>query len=153
MSHLIKIVTLRPTALVTMSSFVTNLHVSLPTLKQLANELYHTTHIIQIGTNKAMEWLSNNRLLVNNEKSTCMLLGTRQRISNMSLDIHVGDNFLNSSNEIKLLGMVFDNCLSYDEQISYICKKVAPKLGILYRLSKFLSADILNIIYFYHCSF
>ena len=73
---------------------------------------------------------------------------TRQGISNLSLDIHIGDNFLNSSNEIKLLGMVLDNCLSYDEQISYICKKVAPKLGILYRLGKFLSADILNIIYF-----
>ena len=55
---------------------------------------------LQIGTNKAMEWLRNNRLLVNNEKSTCMLLGTRQRISNLSLDIHIGDNFLNSSNEI-----------------------------------------------------
>ena len=95
-----------------------------------------------------MEWLrNNNRLLVNYKKSTSMLLGTRQRISNLALDIHIGDNFLNSSNEIKLLGMVLDNCLSYDEQISYICKKVAPKLGILYRLSKFLSADISNIYF------
>ena len=79
-----------------------------------------------------------------------MSLGTRQRISNLSLDIglHIGDIFLNSSNEIKLLRMVLDNCLAYDEQISYICKKVAPKLLILYRFSKFRSADILNITYF-----
>ena len=111
-------------------------------------DIYELQTKLQIGTNKAMEWLRNNRLLVNNEKSTCMLLGTRQRISNLSLNMHIGDNILNSSNEIKLLGMVLDNCLSYDEQISYICKKVAPKLGILYRLSKFLSANILNIIYF-----
>ena len=100
-------------------------------------DIYELQTKLQIGTNKAMEWLRNNRLLVNNEKSTCMLLGTRQRISNLSLDIDIGDNFLNSSNEIKLLGMVLDNCLSYDEQISYICKKVAPKLGILYRLISF----------------
>ena len=107
-------------------------------------DIYELQTKLQIGTNKAMEWLRNNRLLVNNEKSTCMLLGTRQRILNLSLDIHIGGNFLNSSNEIKLLGMVLDNCLSYDEQISYICKKVEPKLGILYRLSKFLSADYLK---------
>ena len=44
--------------------------------------------------------------------------------------------------------MVLDNCLSHDEQVNYICKKVAPKLGILYRMIKFLSADILDIIYF-----
>ena len=49
-----------------------------------------------------------------------MLLGTRQRISNLLLDILIGDNVLNFSNEIKLLGMVLDNCLFYDEQI---CKK------------------------------
>ena len=51
-----------------------------------------------------------------------MLLGTRQRISNLWLDILIGHNVLNSSNEIKLLGMALDNCLFYDEQI---CKKVA----------------------------
>ena len=29
---------------------------------------------LQSGTNKAVDWLMANRLLVNNEKSTCMLM-------------------------------------------------------------------------------
>ena len=39
---------------------------------------------------KALEWLNKNRLLVNNDKSTCIILGTRQRISNLILNrIHI----------------------------------------------------------------
>ena len=42
---------------------------------------------LQSGTNKAVDWLMANRLLVINEKSTCMLIGTRQRLSDISLNI------------------------------------------------------------------
>ena len=55
---------------------------------------------LQLGTDKALEWLHKNRLLVNNDKSTCI-----------------------------------------------ICKKVSPKIGILYRLSQFLSINVLKIVY------
>ena len=44
---------------------------------------------LQASTEKATEWLTNNRLLVNSNKCSCMLIGSRQRIKNLSLNIYI----------------------------------------------------------------
>ena len=44
---------------------------------------------LQTGTDKALQWLHNNRLLVNSNKSSCLLLGSRQRLNNLSLNISI----------------------------------------------------------------
>ena len=92
----------------------------------------------------ATEWLHANKLHVNNDKSTSMLLGTRQRINNLNLHVKIENTSLEICNNSKLLGV--DNCLSWNDHIEYLYKKISPKLGILYRLSKFLSKPILNTI-------
>ena len=102
---------------------------------------------LQTGTDKALQWLHNNRLLVNSNKSSCLLLGSRQRLNNLSLNTSISGVGLNMCTETKLLGIIIDNSLSWEKQIEYVCNKVSPKIGILYRLSKFLSQNILNIIY------
>ena len=102
---------------------------------------------LQTGTDNALEWLKENRLLVNDNKSSTMLLGTRQRVSDLELKINISDVILNMCSETKLLGVVLDNYLSWDRHIEMIYKKVYPKIGVLYRLSKFISRPILNIIY------
>ena len=100
---------------------------------------------LQTGTDKALQWLHNNRLLVNSNKSSCLLLGSRQRLNNLSLNISISGIGLNMCTETKLLGIIIDNSLSWEKQIKYVCNKVSPKIGILYRLSKFLSQNILNM--------
>ena len=102
---------------------------------------------LQTGTDKALQWLHNNRLLVNSNKSSCLLLGSRQRLNNLSLNISISGVGLNMCTETKLLRIIIDNSLSWEKQIEHVCSKVSPKIGILYRLSKFLSQNILNIIY------
>ena len=94
-----------------------------------------------------IEWLHANKLHVNNDKSTSMLLGTRQRINNLDLHVKIENTSLEMCNNSKLLGVVIDNCLSWNDHVEYLYKKISPKLGILYRLSKFLSKPILNTIY------
>ena len=42
---------------------------------------------LQTGTDNALEWLKENRLLGNNNKSSTMLLGTRQRVSDLALKL------------------------------------------------------------------
>jgi hypothetical protein len=102
---------------------------------------------LQSGTDKAIEWLNNNRLLVNSNKCSCMLIGSRQRIANLSLDIYIAGNILEMCTSTKLLGIYIDNCLSWDKQIEYLSNKLSPKLGVLYRLSKFTPSYLLNTIY------
>ena len=68
-------------------------------------------------------------------------------ISNLILNINIFGTSLTLCNETKLLGIILDSCLSWDKHIDYICKKVSPKIGILYRLSQFLSINVLKIVY------
>ena len=48
---------------------------------------------LQTGTDNALEWLKENKLLVNNNKSSTVLLGTRQRVSDLALKISISDVF------------------------------------------------------------
>ena len=95
--------------------------------------------------------LTNNNIRIQHtrvsNKSSCLLLGSRQRLNNLSLKISISGVGLNMCTETKLLGIIIDDSLSWEKQIEYVCNKVSPKIGILYRLSKFLSQKILNIIY------
>ena len=102
---------------------------------------------LQSGTNKAVDWLMANRLLLNNEKSTCMLIGTRQRLSDLSLNICISGKSLENCTYTKLLGVYIDCHLTWDKHINYLCNKLSPKLGLLYRFSKFLPNHALNVIY------
>ena len=79
---------------------------------------------LQIGTDKALQWLHNNRLLVNSNKSSCLLLGgTQQRLNNLSLNISISGVGLgiNMCTETKLLGIIIDHNLSWEKQIEYVC--------------------------------
>ena len=49
---------------------------------------------LQSSVDNALVWLNNNRLLVCYSKSSCMLIGTRQRLANSSLLIHINGTFL-----------------------------------------------------------
>ena len=88
-----------------------------------------------------------NHLLVNNEKSTCMLIGTRQLLSDISLNICIPGKSLENCTYTKLLGVYIDCHLTWDKHINYLCNKLSPKLGLLYRFSKFLPNHALNVIY------
>ena len=75
---------------------------------------------LQASTEKATEWLTNNRLLVNSNKCSCMLIGSRQRIKNLSLNIYIVGNTLEMCTHTKLLGIYIDNCLLWDRHRFYI---------------------------------
>ena len=88
-----------------------------------------------------------NRLLVNNEKSTCMLTGTCQCLSDLSLYICISGKSLENCTYTKLLGVYIDCHLTWNKHINYLCNKLSPKLGLLYRFSEFLPNHALNVIY------
>ena len=102
---------------------------------------------LQSSVDNALVWLNNNRLLVNSSKSKCMLIGTRQRLANSSLLIHINGTFLENCEYTKLLGLYIDSNLTWNKHVDFLCKKLSKKLGILYRYSKILPKYTLHIIY------
>ena len=67
-----------------------------------------------------------------------MFIGTRQRISNIDkskIDIRYDGVKLDVLEKTRYLGVILDECLSWDHHIAHINKQVVPKIVLMKRLS------------------
>lgn len=96
----------------------------------------------------SVNWMNRNKLTMNLEKTQCMLIGTKQKLSKCKkLYIKVGDVVLNTVEKAKLLGVTIDEYLTWSDHIDFLSKKLAQKIGILRRLRVFMSNAALLKIY------
>ena len=70
-------------------------------------------------------------------------------VINHQEDVHVklGNEQIEGSSSVDLLGIKIDNNLNFNEHVSKLCKKGNQKLHALARISKYLSKDKLKIKY------
>ena len=96
-----------------------------------------------------MSWFNSNHLVVNATKSNFMLVGTRQKLTSIGNDISVviNGNLLQQCTSAKLLGVMLDPYLSFDDHILYLRSKIAPKIGFIHRLRRLLPQASLNAVY------
>ena len=69
------------------------------------------------------DWMSVNKLKMNNEKTEVMLCGTNGKLKNLELDsVQIGSCSIKFSNEVKDLGIFIDKNISFDHHISHLRK-------------------------------
>ena len=102
---------------------------------------------IQDALSEASDWLRKNHLVVNTSKSNFITLGNPSRVDNLRLSLQLSDEYLPVSNSSKLLGVVIDYSLSFKDHVNSLLKKLAPKLGLLHRLSFTLPQNVLVSLY------
>ena len=73
----------------------------------------------------------------------CKLIITNHK-ENVSLEID--QNIIPAEKSVKLLGVIIDNGLNFDEHVSKLCKKASVKLHALSRISYYLSTHKLRVI-------
>ncbi len=96
------------------------------------------------------KWLNGNRLVLNGDKTVCMILSPHQRratLTNCTLNLKVGDKHIKQVNEAKLLGIIIHESLTWDKHIYKMCNKISKKLGLLKRLKKFLHSNTLIMLF------
>ena len=81
-----------------------------------------------------------NYLKANAGKSH-LLLTSRDEAS-----IKIDDTDIKSSSSKKLLGVIIDNKLTFNEHVSKLCKKASNKLHALARISKYMTKDKLRTV-------
>ena len=81
-----------------------------------------------------------NYLKANPGKSH-LLLTSRDEAS-----IKIDDTDIKSSSSKKLLGVIIDNKLTFNEHVSKLCKKASNKLHALARISKYMTKDKLRTV-------
>ena len=97
---------------------------------------------------KVIEWLKSNKLQINVNITVAMLFHTRQKRVNIDENsIVIDGNIIPFATNIMFLGINIDNDLTWKAHINYITTKISKGVGVLLRLSKELSYNILILIY------
>ena len=96
---------------------------------------------------KVNEWLNENRLSLNVDKTSFMLF-THSRVDRNSISIRLGNKIIKQVRSVKFLGIHLDDRLNFNDHISYLSKKLSKTVGIMYKMSCFLPPHILKMLYF-----
>ena len=97
----------------------------------------------------ASHWFTENRLIVNARKSNCILIGTHPRTENISniFSVFIIEKTIIRTSSLKLLGLFIDQNLNFSQHISFLVKKLSPKVELLHRLRNILDTDTLITVY------
>ena len=90
-------------------------------------------------------WLISNKIKINIDKSKFMIFSYRNPIQMNPLIF--GEGSIVSTQSIKFLGVTIDENLRFQEHIINLKSSLSRKVGLLYRLNKFLPFEILKLIY------
>ena len=86
------------------------------------------------------QWLQNNYMKVNTDKSHLLLSGNAKLTSN------IDNNIIESENNQELLGITIDSNLTFETHITNLCKKASQKLNALARISSYMDLQKRRII-------
>lgn len=96
---------------------------------------YNSTRLNTLLTNelKLIEnWIRDNKLIINVEKSKCMMLGSSHLLKNSpALYLSVGGLIIEQVVEAKLLGVIVDSRLTWNVQIKSILNKMGRSMAVV----------------------
>ena len=87
-------------------------------------------NILQTETEKSLDWMENNDMIVNPDKFDAIIL-TKHRRDNTGIEITVNDTIIKSNEKVDLLGLTLDDKLSFEMHVSAICKKASGQFNAL----------------------
>ena len=77
-----------------------------------------------------------NKMNIHYGKTTCMLVGTRQRLNiSCELNVQIENIRIQNVNEQILFGIYIDEHLTWSSHINHLCSILASKLSLLRQLS------------------
>ena len=95
-----------------------------------------------------VHWSKQNKLPINYNKSTYMLLGAKRRLQDTyELFLNVDDEKIEKVSKQKLLGIVIDEYLTWTPHIDYLCTLSSSKISLLKQLSSYVPKHIQKIFY------
>ena len=112
---------------------------SLETLITLMNQELHLLYI----------WLQSNKLTLNFQKTYYMIFHrARLKLQSSTINLQMGDCNLNKANNLKYLGVIIDDTISWVHHITYIKNKISKGIGIMSKASKYLKRKSLLTLYY-----
>ena len=90
--------------------------------------------------NTLLQWFKDN--LFKGNPGKCYLIV----ITNLKINVNVGEFYIESSDCEKLLGVKIDTKLTFGCHVSDICKKANGKINTLFRIASYINVEIKRIL-------
>ena len=102
-------------------------------------------NMINTDLENVHKWLIANKLNLNEEKTECMLVGSRQRLpqslnNSENSEIVIGNHIISCK---KVLGVIIDEQLKWKEHNDAQCKKISQSIALLRKEKQFFNQDTL----------
>ena len=134
------------TLLASLSSTNSNTNTETSTNTNTNNELQNRDLVLNRELDKICEWLKVNKLSLNVPKTKYMIFRPKNKIIadlNLFLDGHKLERVTN----FDFLGIVVDECLTWNNHIHKIQMKISKTVGVMNRIKAYLPSETLLIIY------
>ena len=101
------------------------------------------------GIAKMSDWFQTNKLSLNVSKSNFIIFTGKNKNYDQSMaKLSIGKNDLLQVPYTKFLGVLIDERLSWQEHINLVNNKVRKSIGIIRKISGFISQNALRILYY-----
>ena len=104
---------------------------------------------MEIDLNNVHWWLLTNKLIFNVKKTEYMLIGSRQRLSQIDTEPiwSIESESIKRVSSTKTLGVIVDECITWKDHIDKVAKKASKGIGMLRRSKDLLDKNTLKTIY------
>ena len=103
---------------------------------------------LQSDANSAKVWCKQNKMHINFDKTTYMVLGTRYKIQDAQfLNLIIDNHDVKHVSQQKLLGLHIDDKLSFTTHIDKLCSAISSKISLLRKLSTYVSIEVQKKFY------
>ena len=93
------------------------------------------------------DWCVRNKLIINANKTKSMLIGSKQKVHNTDLNVSIAGVSVAKVNDVKCLGVIIDESLSWGPHVEYVKKTVSSKLGMLNRIRNYVPQSSLHSLF------
>ena len=94
-------------------------------------------------------WFKANKLTLNSEKSSFTIFKSgKKAIPNLPNQIEFLDQHIKRASDIKFLGIILDENLTFNQHIKEICNKLKRLFHIFYNIRDYLSNENIKTIYY-----
>ena len=104
--------------------------------------------IIQTEINNITDWLNVNKLSLNVSKTKFMLFKSINKRPKQKISISMNDKNIEQVRELTFLGIVMDECLTWNHHIMKISKKLIRASGIIAKVRHFVNRNTIKLIYY-----
>jgi hypothetical protein len=78
-------------------------------------------------------WIKTNKLSINIDKTNYVIFQSKQKKITQDLSLSIDDKLITRKQQVKFLGVLLDENLSWKPHINYVCNKISKSIGVIYR--------------------